>query len=115
MAGFADTLLVIATDEPTSLTDAYAALKLHAADTQDGDARVVVNLAASRVAGERTYSTLARACRSFLGRAPALAGIIRRDDHVREAIRRQTLFLVRYPTAPAAADVEAIVAGFRNG
>ena len=32
MAAFADTLLVLATEEPTSLTDAYAVLKLHAAD-----------------------------------------------------------------------------------
>jgi flagellar biosynthesis protein FlhG len=115
MAGFADTLLVVATEEPTSLTDAYAALKLHAADGPAGEARVVVNQAASRAAGERTYATLARACRAFLGRAPALAGVVRRDDRVRDAIRRQTLFLTRHPTAPAAADVEAIVAGLRAG
>jgi flagellar biosynthesis protein FlhG len=113
MSGFADTLLVVATEEPTSLTDAYAALKLHAADVPAGEARVVVNQASSRTAGERTYATLARACRSFLGRAPALAGVVRRDDRVREAIRRQTLFLTRHPTAPAAADVEAIAAGLR--
>ena len=49
--------------------------------------------------------------RAFLGRTPALAGIVRRDDRVRDAIRRQTLFLTRHPTAPAAADVEAIAAG----
>lgn len=114
MAGFADTLLVVATEEPTSLTDAYAALKLHAADAPTGQARVVVNQAASRAAGERTYTTLARACQAFLGRAPALAGVVRRDDRVREAIRRQTLFLTRHPTAPAAADVEAIAAGIRG-
>jgi flagellar biosynthesis protein FlhG len=48
MAAWADTLLVVATDEPTSLTDAYAVLKLHAADRADGDARIVVNLAATR-------------------------------------------------------------------
>ena len=111
MSGFADTLLVVATEEPTSLTDAYAALKLHAADEPAGDARVVVNQASSRAAGERTYATLARACRAFLGRAPALAGVVRRDDRVRDAIRRQTLFLTRHPTAPAATDVEAIAAG----
>ncbi len=31
IAAAADTLLVVATEEPTSLTDAYAVLKLHAA------------------------------------------------------------------------------------
>ncbi len=45
LAAVADTLVVIATDEPTSLTDAYAVLKLHAADRPRGDARVIVNQA----------------------------------------------------------------------
>ena len=70
--------------------------------------RVVVNQAATRQAGERTFATLERACQTFLGRAPALAGVVRRDDRVRDAIRRQTLMLLRHPASPAAADVEAI-------
>ena len=115
MSSFADTLLVVATDEPTSLTDAYAVLKLYAGDIGargPGDARIVVNQAATVAAGERTFSTLQRACTAFLGHAPPLAGIIRRDDRVRDAIRRQTLLLVRHPTTQAAADVEAIAATF---
>ena len=58
MSAWADTLLVLATEEPTSLTDAYAVLKLYAADRPQGDARVVVNQAATRQAGERTFATL---------------------------------------------------------
>jgi flagellar biosynthesis protein FlhG len=108
MAAWADMLLVLATDEPTSLTDAYAVLKLYAADRREGEARVVVNLAATRQAGERTFTTLQRACHNFLGRAPSLAGVIRRDERVRDAIRRQTLLLSRHPASPAAADVEAV-------
>jgi flagellar biosynthesis protein FlhG len=107
MSAWADTLLVVATDEPTSLTDAYAVLKLHAADRHEGDARVVINLAATHPAGTRTFATLERACTMFLGRSPLLAGVIRRDEHVRDAIRRQTLTLRRHPASPAAADVEA--------
>ena len=113
MASFADTLLVVATDEPTSLTDAYAVLKLYTADVgarAPGDARVVVNQAGTIAAGEKTFLTLQRACSTFLGHAPPLAGVIRRDDRVRDAIRRQTLLLVRHPTANAAADVEAVAA-----
>jgi flagellar biosynthesis protein FlhG len=108
MSAWADRLLVLATEEPTSLTDAYAVLKLYAADRPDGDARVVVNQASNRTGGERTFATLERACQTFLGRAPSLAGIIRRDERVRDAIRRQTLLLARHPNAPAATDVEAI-------
>jgi len=108
LAAAADTLLVVATEEPASLTDAYAVLKVSAADGASADARVVVNQAASRAAGERTYATLARACRQFLGTAPALAGVIRHDAKVREAIRRQCLLLTRHPGSGAGADVEAM-------
>lgn len=110
LAAFADTLLVMATEEPTSLTDAYAVLKLHEAAARGDTARIVVNQATTRAAGERTYATLARACTSFLGRTPPCAGVIRRDDRVREAIRRQTLLLTRHPASHAAADVEALAA-----
>jgi flagellar biosynthesis protein FlhG len=108
MAAFADTLAVVATDEPTSLTDAYAVLKLHAADHPVGDSAIVINQAQTATSGERTYTTLARACTAFLGRAPRLAGTIRRDDKVRDAIRRQTLMLERHPNSPAATDVERL-------
>jgi flagellar biosynthesis protein FlhG len=108
LAAFADMLVVLATDEPTSLTDAYAVLKLYGGDRPGGDARVVVNQAANRAAGERTYATLARACSTFLGRAPPLLGVIRRDERVRDAIRRQTPLLARHPNCAAAEDVEAI-------
>lgn len=108
MAAWSDMLLVLATDEPTSLTDAYAVLKLHMADRPGGDARLVVNQASNRQAGERTYATLQRACQTFLGHAPPLAGVVRRDERVRDAIRRQTLLLSRHPTSLAAADVEAV-------
>jgi flagellar biosynthesis protein FlhG len=113
MAAAADRLLVMATEEPTSLTDAYAVLKLYAADRAAGDARIVVNQASSRPAGERTHATLQRACVTFLGHAPPLAGVVRRDDRVRDAIRRQTLLLIRHPASAAASDVEAVARTLR--
>jgi flagellar biosynthesis protein FlhG len=107
MAAWSDTLLVLATEEPTSLTDAYAVIKLHASDGGT-DARIILNQAASIASGQRTYATLARACAAFLARTPPLIGIIRRDDRVRDAIRRQCLLLQRHPTSAAAEQVEAI-------
>ena len=110
VAAWADTLLVLATDEPTSLTDAYATLKLHAADRPSGDMRLVVNQATTPAAAERTAAVLARVCSSFLGRAPVFLGGIRRDPRVPATIRQQALLLTRYPSTPAALDVERIAA-----
>jgi flagellar biosynthesis protein FlhG len=108
LAALADILLVVTTPEPTSMTDAYAVLKLHGRDKPGGDARIVVNQARDEAAGRRTAATLQRACQNFLRREVPLAGVLRRDERVVEAIGRQMPLLSRHPGAPAAADVEAL-------
>ncbi len=107
--------LVLTTDEPTALTDAYAFLKVTLAERPDADLRIVVNMAESHSAGEKTYKTLATACRNFLKHEPPLAGVIRRDSRVREAIRNQAPLLTRHPNCEAAADVEAIARKLLEG
>ena len=104
----ADVTLVVTNDEPTSLTDAYTFIKVSRADNPNADIRVVVNSAHSVQEGEKTYQTLLKACRGFLKYEPPLAGIIRRDKKVHEAIRSQTPIVKRSPNADAAMDVEMI-------
>jgi len=108
LAAQAGTCLVITNDEPTSMTDAYAFIKLMLKQKPNADLRVVVNMAASTHEGERTYATLRKACQSFLKTVPPLAGILRRDIKVKEAIRHQSPLLTRHPNTEAAADVEAM-------
>ncbi len=100
--------LVVTTDEPTALTDAYAYIKVTRTENPASDLRLVVNLAANRREGERTYGTLRKACQGFLKFTPPLAGIVRRDSRVKDSIRNQTALLTRYPNGEAAKDVEAI-------
>jgi flagellar biosynthesis protein FlhG len=110
MSGEARTCIVVTTDEPTAITDAYAFIKLTAMDRPDADIRVVVNMASSVREGERTYGIILKACREFLKLEPTLAGIVRRDAHVRESIRKQTSLMTRHPNSEAATDVQAIAA-----
>ncbi len=100
--------LVVTTDEPTALTDAYAFIKVTLIENPGSDLRLVVNLAANRREGERTFATLRKACQGFLKFTPPLAGIVRRDSRVKDSIRNQTALLTRYPNGEAATDVEAI-------
>jgi len=108
MCSAASHILVILTDEPTSLTDAYALVKLLYMRDPTASIDIVVNQAETVSQGRRTHQALAQACRSFLGREPPLAGIIRRDKLVKEAIRQQTALLARHPQSAAAADVGAV-------
>lgn len=104
----ASTIMVVTTDEPTALTDAYAFIKVTQMERPGADMRIVVNMANSTREGERIYNTLLKACEGFLKISPPLAGVIRRDVKVREAIRNQTPILIRSPSAEAASDVEAL-------
>jgi len=105
MAAQSRACLVVTTDEPTAITDAYAYIKLTALERLADGIRVVVNMAPSVEEGERCYATLLRACREFLKIEPPLAGIVRRDDQVKESIRRQSPLLQRSPNSDAARDV----------
>ena len=109
LAHNAGTCAVLLNDEPTSLTDAYAFIKVTHAERPEIEFQVVANGVNSTREGERTYGTLLKACQGFLKLSPPLLGIIRRDPRVKESIRNQTPLLTRYPNTEAAEDIEKIV------
>ncbi len=100
--------LLVTTDEPTSLTDAYAFIKLGSAAGLSKNVSIVVNQAQSALEGEKTYKTLLKACENFLRLSPSLAGMVRLDPRVKETIRHQTPLLTRSPNTEAAADIDKI-------
>lgn len=104
----ADRCLVVVTDEPTSLTDAYAFIKLCVGAPNPPEIQIVINQATTQKEGERTYAALHKACSSFLKFSPPCAGIIRKDNKVKEAIRSQMPLLSKSPHATAAGDVAAL-------
>lgn len=110
LSAAADVLGVVATEEPTSLTDAYAVLKLHRQDGGAGRAGVVANMVAHAAAAQRVHAALDRACRSFLGAGVPLLGHVRRDARIAAAIRAQQPLLTRHPATPAAEDLRALAA-----
>lgn len=108
MSASATRTLLVVTDEPTSLTDAYAFIKLGNAAGMSKNVSIVVNMAPSTIEGEKTYKTLLKACENFLRLRPPMAGMIRLDQRVKETIRHQTPLLTRSPNSDAAEDVEKI-------
>ena len=105
----AGTIIVVTSTEPTSLTDAYAFIKVSLQGNASADIRIVVNTCANHAEGRKTYDTLRKACESFLKYTPPLLGVIRRDPKVLESIRNQTPVLTRFPNCNAADDVGNIL------
>lgn len=108
MSASATKSLLVTTDEPTSLTDAYAFIKLGSAAGMSKNVSIVINQAQNTLEGEKTYKTLLKACENFLRLSPPLAGMIRHDPKVKDCIRHQTPLLIRSPNSEAATDIERI-------
>jgi len=108
-------VIVVLTADPTSLTDAYAFIKITAMKNPNADIAIVVNNVASKTEGERTFEAIKRACEGFLKISPPLAGIIRSDTKVVDSIRSQVPLLTRHPSSDAATDVKNLVAYLIKG
>lgn len=108
LAAIASRCIVVVTDEPTSLTDAYAFIKLCVSADTPPSMDIVVNQSPSLKEGEKTYASLHKACISFLKISPPCLGVIRKDGKVKDAIRHQESLVVRAPHCTAASDAAAI-------
>ena len=69
---------------------------------------IAINQCETRAAGQRTYEAVSRACQTFLGFRPHLAGTIMRDEAVREAIRSQRTLISTDPSSQPIQDAIAI-------
>ena len=110
----ADEVLVVATPEPTSLTDAYATIKVLATTQGRRDIQLLVNQA-SRVGEGRTIrGQLQQVVDRYV--TPGLiepvklefVGEVPLDPSVRQAVKRRQLLLECFPGCPAAQAVVAV-------
>ena len=116
----ADDVLVIATPEPTSMTDAYATIKLLATQQDRRAISLVVNQVSVAGEGRTIRNQLQLVVDRFVcphlnaGNSAAvsldLQGEIPTDPAVREAVQRRALLLDRMPGSPAARAVVSIAA-----
>ena len=111
LSALASECIVMTTEEPTSLTDAYAFIKLMTQLSCGVPLYVVVNQAESQRTAERTYGILKKVCEKFLGVLPISLGSVQRDARVRESIHSQAMILSRYPNSEAAQDIQSIAEG----
>jgi flagellar biosynthesis protein FlhG len=94
-------VLVVVTDEPASLTDAYALIKVLSRDYGVSRFRVVANMAGGPGEGETLFKKFEKVTARFLDVLLEYAGHVPDDEHVRRAIRVQRPVLDAYPGSPA--------------
>ena len=116
----ADEVVLVVTPEPTSMTDAYATVKVLASQQQRKVIRLVVNQAGRLGEAQAIRAQLQRVVDRFVntGGAPAvkldLVGDIPADPAVREVVQKRLLLLEAYPGSAAAKAVSALAARFAS-
>ncbi|WP_182003205.1 MinD/ParA family protein [Priestia aryabhattai] len=96
-----DEMIVVTTPEPTSITDAYAAIKLAASYSVSAPVRLIINKTRSDKEGNETYERFNRAVQQFLNISISLLGIVPNDQAVQKAVNRQMPFLLQNPASKA--------------
>lgn len=104
----ADEVLLVTTPEPTSITDAYALVKMVSNRDKTKKMRVIVNRADNIVEADDIMNKLILVAKKFLGIVLEPAGYILHDDAVVKAVKRQEPFLISFPKSQAARNIKEI-------
>lgn len=97
----ADEVLLITTPEPTSITDAYALIKMVSNRDKSKKIKVIVNRAENMSEANDILNKLVLVADRFLGLVLEPAGYILQDDSVIRAVKQQQPFLISYPRSQA--------------
>lgn len=95
-------VVCVITGEPTSLTDAYALIKILSSSYGERDVSIVVNNVASEDEAHVAFKKLARAVERFLQVDVRYLGWIPSDATVRECIMQQRPISAEFPSSKAA-------------
>lgn len=104
--------IVVTTPEPTSITDAYALIKMVNTMGHQVDFRLVVNRVSDDREGQQTADNIRQVAGKYLGLDLPLLGFVPDDNHVSKAVKRQTAVSVAFPDSAAVRGIDRIAAKF---
>ncbi|MDQ8733341.1 MinD/ParA family protein [Paenibacillus sp. LHD-38] len=104
--------IVVTTPEPTSITDAYALIKMVKTMEVDVQFKLVVNRATDTREGKQTAEKISMVSQRFLQSDLPHLGILPDDPNVSKAVKRQIPFTVAYPGSEASIAIDRIAKHF---
>jgi len=104
----ADELVVITTPEPTSVTDAYALVKVASMERPELKQALLVNMAQDAEEGRRTAEAVSAITQRFLGFPIPSLGFLPWDERVPLAVRRQKTFMLSDPLSAASRHIRLL-------
>jgi flagellar biosynthesis protein FlhG len=106
----AQEVVVVVCDEPASLTDAYALIKIMSREHGVKRFRFVANMVVSANEGRRLYEKLTSVTDRFLDVVLHYLGAIPLDEQLRKAVQRQRAVVDLYPRSRSAVAFDELAA-----
>lgn len=104
----AQEVIVVVCDEPTSITSAYALIKLLNRDFGMNRFRILANMTHSPQEGRNLFAKLTKVTDRFLNVALQYAGAVPYDECVRKAVQKQRAVYEAFPRSKSALAFKAI-------
>jgi len=104
----ANEVIIVATPEPTSMTDAYALMKLLVIKYHLRGFYLVANMVADEKEGMEVYKRLNSVCLHFLNVRLGYLGYVPQDGALRKAVRLQVPLLKSFPDSLAAKSLKKL-------
>lgn len=98
----AQEVVVVVTDEPASMTDAYALIKVLSRDYELTRFQLLANMAKSEKHGKMLYDKFSQVCEQFLDVRIQYLGTIPFDTDLRESVQKQTPVTLAKPMSESA-------------
>lgn len=99
---------VVICDEPTSLTDAYAFIKLLNRDYGIGDFDVIANMVTTIQQGKKLFEKLRKVTDHYLDVNLQFAGAVPYDLNLRKSVQQQSPVVLEYPESEVSLAIQAI-------
>jgi len=98
----AQDVIVVVCDEPASVTDAYALIKVLSRERNVNRVQVLANQVTHPAEGRQLFDKLERVTARFLDVTMSYLGAIPRDEWLRRAVQRQEAVVEAFPSSPSA-------------
>ncbi|MDY0136931.1 MAG: MinD/ParA family protein [Thiomicrospira sp.] len=98
----AQEVIIVVCDEPASITDAYALIKVLSRDYQLKRFRLVANMSRSPAHSQRLYEKFSRVCEQFLHVHIDYFGTVPFDQALRDSVQKQVPVVLNHPNSPSA-------------
>jgi flagellar biosynthesis protein FlhG len=104
----ADEIILVTTPEPTSITDAYALIKMVSKMDKNKNLKIIVNRAEDSEEAGQILKKLTLAAEKFLSFKIAALGFVLNDNTVTKSVKQQQPFVIGYPKCTASKYIREI-------